>query len=197
VVNDASGADLAGRSPFAVSVARALSLLADIFLWAGAIAVLAMMVHVTADVLMKVALNQPIMGTLEIVSFVYMVGCTFLPLAHVQLSRTLIIVEVFTQNLAPEKNLRFDIGAAVLTVAYLSLLAIMGAVVAVAKTGIGEAQDATYFDLPVWPMRWVFCISCGLAALIALYQLVDDFRLARFGRRFDGSARIKLGDHPI
>ena len=186
-----------GRNEPAVSVARVLSVLADIFLWAGAIAVLAMMLHVTADVLMKVALNQPIMGTLEIVSFVYMVGCTFLPLAHVQLSRTLIIVEVFTQNLAPEKNLRFDIGAAALTVAYLSLLAVMGAVVAVAKTGIGEAQDATYFDLPVWPMRWVFCISCGLAALIALYQLIDDFRLARFGRRFDGSTSIKLGDHPI
>lgn len=196
-MSDASGVDGRGRSPFAVSVARVLSLLADVFLWAGAIAVLAMMLHVTADVLMKVALNQPIMGTLEIVSFVYMVGCTFLPLAHVQLSRTLIIVEVFTQNLAPEKNLRFDIGAAVLTVAYLLLLAIMGAVVAVAKTGIGEAQDATYFDLPVWPMRWVFCISCGLAALIALYQLIDDFRLARFGRRFDGSTSIKLGDHPI
>jgi TRAP-type C4-dicarboxylate transport system permease small subunit len=197
VVSDASGVDGRGRSPFAVSVARILSLLADVFLWAGAIAVLAMMLHVTADVLMKVALNQPIMGTLEIVSFVYMVGCTFLPLAHVQLSRTLIIVEVFTQNLAPEKTLRFDIGAAVLTVAYLLLLAIMGAVVAVAKTGIGEAQDATYFDLPVWPMRWVFCISCGLASLIALYQLIDDFRLARFGRRFDGSTSIKLGDHPI
>ena len=193
----AAPVDPVGRNEPAVSVARVLSLLADIFLWAGAIAVLAMMLHVTADVLMKVALNQPIMGTLEIVSFVYMVGCTFLPLAHVQLSRTLIIVEVFTQNLAPEKNLRFDIGAAVLTVAYLSLLAIMGAVVAVAKTGIGEAQDATYFDLPVWPMRWVFCISCGLAALIALYQLIDDFRLARFGRRFDGSTSIKLGDHPI
>ena len=180
-----------------MSIARLLSRLADIFLWAGAIAVLAMMVHVSADVLMKVALNQPIMGTLEIVSFVYMVGCTFLPLAHVQLSRTLIIVEVFTQKLAPEKNLRFDIGAAVLTVAYLLLLAVMGAVVALAKTEISEAQDATYFDLPVWPMRWVFCASCGLAALIALYQLIDDFRLARFGRRFDGSTSIKLGDHPI
>lgn len=186
-----------GRSAAAVSVASLLSRLADIFLWAGAIAVLAMMVHVSADVIMKVALNQPIMGTLEIVSFVYMVGCTFLPLAHVQLSRTLIIVEVFTQKLAPEKNLRLDIAAAVLTVAYLLLLAIMGSVVALAKTEIGEAQDATYFDLPVWPMRWVFCASCGLAALIALYQLIDDFRLARFGRRFDGSTSIKLGDHPI
>jgi TRAP-type C4-dicarboxylate transport system permease small subunit len=186
-----------GRSAAAVSVASLLSRLADIFLWAGAIAVLAMMVHVSADVIMKVALNQPIMGTLEIVSFIYMVGCTFLPLAHVQLSRTLIIVEVFTQKLPPEKNLRLDIAAAVLTVAYLLLLAIMGSVVALAKTEIGEAQDATYFDLPVWPMRWVFCASCGLAALIALYQLIDDFRLARFGRRFDGSTSIKLGDHPI
>jgi TRAP-type C4-dicarboxylate transport system permease small subunit len=186
-----------GRRAAGVSVAFLLPRLADIFLWAGAIAVLAMMVHVSADVIMKVALNQPIMGTLEIVSFVYMVGCTFLPLAHVQLSRTLIIVEVFTQKLPPEKNLRLDIAAAVLTVAYLLLLAIMGSVVALAKTEIGEAQDATYFDLPVWPMRWVFCASCGLAALIALYQLIDDFRLARFGRRFDGSTSIKLGDHPI
>ena len=192
-----TGSESLDRSTTAVAVANVLSRFADIFLWAGAVAVLAMMVHVSADVIMKVTLNQPIMGTLEIVSFVYMVGCTFLPLAHVQLSRTLIIVEVFTQNLPPEKNLRLDIGAAVLTVAYLLLLAIMGLVVALAKTEIGEAQDATYFDLPVWPMRWVFCASCGLAALIALYQLIDDFRLARFGRRFDGSTGIKLGDHPI
>ena len=41
-----------GRNEPAVSVARLLSVLADIFLWAGAIAVLAMMLHVTADVLM-------------------------------------------------------------------------------------------------------------------------------------------------
>jgi TRAP-type C4-dicarboxylate transport system permease small subunit len=186
-----------GRNAAAVAVARLLSRLAGIFLAAGAVAILAMMVHVSADVIMKVALHQPIMGTLEIVSFIYMVGCTFLPLAHVQLSRDLIIVEVFTQKLAPEKNLRFDIAAAVLTTAYLLLLAVMGSVVAVAKTEIGEAQDATYFDLPIWPMRWVFCISCGLAALIALYQLIDDFRLARSGRRFDGSTSIRLGDHPI
>lgn len=186
-----------GRNPAAIAVARLLSRLAGAFLLAGAVAILAMMVHVSADVIMKVALHQPIMGTLEIVSFIYMVGCTFLPLAHVQLSRDLIIVEVFTQKQTPEKNLRFDIAAAVLTTAYLLLLAVMGAVVALAKTEIGEAQDATYFDLPIWPMRWVFCISCGLAALIALYQLIDDFRLARSGRRFDGSTSIKLGDHPI
>ena len=63
-------------------VGKLLTTLANFSLWLGALALVAMMVHVTADVVLKITLNWPVAGTLEIVSYVYMVACTFLPLAH-------------------------------------------------------------------------------------------------------------------
>ena len=63
---------------------KALDRIADLLLIAGCAVTLAMMLHVTADVLGKVLFNHPINRTLEVVTYYYMVGCVFLPLAMVQ-----------------------------------------------------------------------------------------------------------------
>jgi TRAP-type C4-dicarboxylate transport system permease small subunit len=178
-------------------VGRVLVWLSDAMLWAGALAILAMMVHVAADVILKVSLNAPIMGTLEIVSFIYMVACTFLPLPHVLASRGLIVVELFTQKMTPRNLLGLDAVVGLSTVLYLGLLGVMGTIRALDKMDLGETQDATYFELPVWPMRWVLAAACGLAAIVALYNVFDDLRMMRTGRRYDGKSRPGLGDHQL
>lgn len=178
-------------------IGRALGFLSDAMLWAGALSILAMMLHVSADVILKVALNAPVMGTLEIVSFIYMVACTFLPLPHVVASRGLIVVELFTQKMAPRDILRLDAIVGLATVLYLALLGVMGTLRAIDKMDIGETQDATYFELPVWPMRWVLAAACCVAAIMASYNIFDDLRLRRTGRRYDGTTRPGLGDHHL
>jgi TRAP-type C4-dicarboxylate transport system permease small subunit len=178
-------------------IGRALGFVSDAMLWAGALAILAMMLHVAADVIMKVALNAPIMGTLEIVSFIYMVACTFLPLPYVLATRGLIVVELFTQKMAPRNVLGLDAIVGVATVIYLALLGVMGILRAVDKMGIGETQDATYFELPVWPMRWILAAACCVAAIVALYNVFDDLHMRRTGRRYDGTTRPGLGDHQL
>ncbi|WP_421996375.1 TRAP transporter small permease [Reyranella sp.] len=178
-------------------IGRVLTVTANAMLWAGAVAILAMMLHVAADVILKVALNAPIMGTLEIVSFIYMVACTFLPLPHVLASRGLIVVELFTQKMAPRDLLRLDAIVGVATVIYLALLGVMGILRAIDKMEIGETQDATYFELPVWPMRWILAAACGLAAVVALYNIFDDLHLRRTGQRYDGTTKAGLGDHHL
>ena len=50
----------------------------------GGVAMLLMMIQITADVFMKHFFNQPITGTLEMVSFYYMTGIIFLPFAYIQ-----------------------------------------------------------------------------------------------------------------
>lgn len=178
-------------------IGRALSLTSDAMLWAGALAILAMMFHVAADVILKVSLNAPIMGTLEIVSFIYMVACTFLPLPHVVASRGLIVVELFTQKMARRDVLGLDALVGVTTVLYLALLGVMGVLRAIDKMGIDESQDATFFELPVWPMRWILAIACCLAAVVALYNIFDDLHARRTGRRYDSMSRPNLGDHQL
>ena len=137
--------------------------------------ILLMTFHVTADVLLKVSINWPIIGTLELVTYIYMVACIFLPLPHVQAGRSLIVVELFTQNMSARGLARLESLGALLTFAYLGMIAWWGGLLAIAKTEIGETADATYFELPIWPMRWVVVTCCGIAALLALSQA--------FGRR--------------
>lgn len=180
-----------------IGVERLLQRLSDFALWVGAVAIVAMMVHVSADVLFKITINWPIAGTLEIVSFVYMVACIFLPLPHVQMSRSFIVVELFTQNLSSRSLLRLDMMLAPLSIFYLGILSVMALGRAWDKTRLGETQDATYFELPVWPMRWVFALACTLACLIAIYQMLDDIQRWRTGRGFNGQAGPRLGDHPV
>lgn len=176
---------------------RLLDLAADGMLLVGGLAIFAMMLHITADVLMKLAFNAPLPGALEIVTYIYMVACTFLPLAHVVVSRTMIVVEVFTQGLSPKGLLRLESGLALLSCAYFGAMAVMSGLQAAAKTRIGEIQDATYFELPVWPMRWVVVLACALTALAVLLNAVDDWRLLKTGRRFERRSLLRSGETAI
>lgn len=155
----------------------------------GAIVILLMTFHITADVLMKVFLHLPIVGTLEVVTYFYMVACIFLPLAHVQAHGTPILVELFTQKMDPRRVAWLDAFGALLTAFYLGMLAWWGGSLAIRKTAIGETIDATYFELPVWPMRWVLVTCCALTAVIALRQV---FR--RPSAAQDDPLRRQLGD---
>ncbi len=176
---------------------RLLDLAADGMLLVGGAAIFAMMLHITADVLMKLLFNAPLPGALEIVTYIYMVACTFLPLAHVVVSRTMIVVEVFTQGLSPKGLLRLESWLALLSCAYFGAMAVMSGLQAVAKTRIGEIQDATYFELPVWPMRWVVVLACALTALAVLLNAVDDWRLLKTGQRFGRRSPLRSGETAI
>jgi len=57
-------------------------------MWIAAAAMLLMMVIVILDVTLKYVANQPVPGTLEMVSFYFMAACAFLPFASVQRSDT-------------------------------------------------------------------------------------------------------------
>ncbi|MCO5121858.1 MAG: TRAP transporter small permease [Burkholderiaceae bacterium] len=149
---------------------RFLHRLSVVLMVVAALVILLMTFHITADVLMKVFFNMPIIGTLEIVTYFYMVACIFLPLAHLQATGTPILVELFTQKLEPGAIARLDRFGALLTAVYLGLIAWWGGSLAIRKMEIGETIDATYFELPIWPMRWVLVGSCALIASIALLQ---------------------------
>lgn len=162
-------------------------------LFFAGIVIMVMMLHITADVLSKVLLNAPIIGTLEFVAVIYMVAVIFPALPHVQWGRGNIIVELFTQKLPQRQRMGLDAIGALLTFVYLGLIAWMGAETAWHRTMIGETQDATFFEVPVWPSRWVLVVGAAFAALIALYQFVGDTRFLTTGKR----AGARLGDHPI
>jgi len=138
--------------------------------------VLAMMVQIVADVVLRSLFNWPIMGSLEIVSNYYMVGVAFLPLAMLQLQKSFVFVEVFTQNLRKSVTQALDRVSQVLGILVLGLIAISSGLYAWEKTASGEYLNIVYYDLLIWPTRWVSTIGFGLAMIASITVLIMSFR---------------------
>lgn len=137
----------------------------------SALLLLGMMLHVCADVAMKYLFNRPIQGTLEIVSYYYMVWAVFLPLALVELTRGAVSVELFF-NMFPRP-------LQVLCIALVLILC------AAAYAGLARI---TWLDalrswsrnevvmgpvtVVIWPSRFVLPVSFALAGLVCLWHFL-------------------------
>lgn len=168
---------------------RAARLMANaLFILAG-VAILTMMVHVTADIVGRVAFNRPITGTLEIVASYYMVACAYLPLAYVQIERSHMVIELFTQNLGERSLLVLDLFSSALGIVFLGLMAWQTFLVALEKTAVREAVEATFYQIPVWPSRWTIVAAVSITAFILALQLVQDTRRLISPSASDGGTR--------
>ena len=140
---------------------RVVEAASQVLLFFGGVAIIALMLHICADVAGKHFFNKPITGTLEIVAWYYMVACVFLPLAFVQVQRLHLTVELFTMGLSRRRLAALDGVIAVLGLGYVALLAWLVYGRARAATADREILDLTFFDVPAWPSRWVLPLSFG------------------------------------
>jgi len=158
---------------------RGVDLASTLVTWVAGLLTVAMMLHVTADVIGRTVFNHPIAGTIEIVSGYYMAGLAFLPLAWITREKAHIIVELFTQGLSARKLLTLDAGIGILTLGYVVMFTWQVFQAAVEKTEIGEAWEAATGQVPIWPSRWVVPIGFGLMAVYLLVHIVRDLRAIR------------------
>lgn len=145
--------------------------------------VLAMMVHVTLDVVLKYTISMPIQGTLEITAYYYMVSIVVLPMAFVELTRQSIAVDLFYQMMPG--SLKIATTAFVLIVCALgygglAFVAWPDALEALAKHEIVMGTVNIY----IWPARFLLPFALFMAMLVCLYHL---FKLAT-----DAEARAQL-----
>ncbi|MEC7258889.1 MAG: TRAP transporter small permease, partial [Pseudomonadota bacterium] len=134
----------------------------------GGLALLVMMVHITAEVILRSAFNITIPGTLELVSFYYMVFAVFAGLALVALLNEQVIVEVFTTWMPRRALLVIDGLAALLGAAYAGLLVYGGWLEAGSAMKFNEMVAVHGFDVPIWPSRWIAVVGLALVTLSAL-----------------------------
>ena len=162
----------------------------------GGCAVLVMMLHVSADVLSKYLLNRPIVGTLEIVSHYYMVAAIFLPLAAIERGRGHIFVELFTIRLGRQTTFALDAFASLLSALFVGAIAWMSTIEAIRRTKSGEMVDAVYYQIIVWPTRWMVPVGTALFALVCLHN-ASRFLRGALGNEEEVAVDnfIKTGDH--
>ncbi|WP_051203068.1 TRAP transporter small permease [Sediminimonas qiaohouensis] len=89
------------------------------------VALVAMMLQVTADVAAKYLLAKSIKGTLDVVTYYYMVALTFLPLAAVESGSGHISVELLTQALSAKWSRRVDLLSDLVSCSFFGVLGLI------------------------------------------------------------------------
>ncbi|MBB4038725.1 TRAP-type C4-dicarboxylate transport system permease small subunit [Microvirga flocculans] len=137
----------------------------------GGIVLIFMMLHIMLDVFMKYVFSAPVQGTLEIVSYYYMVIAVFLPLALVELKREQIVVDVFFNMFPRSLKLASVIFSLVLSVAIYAALTYRSTYDALHAQSIGEMAMGSAMTI-VWPSRWALPVGFASAGLVCLWHLI-------------------------
>ncbi|MCP5368507.1 MAG: TRAP transporter small permease [Hyphomicrobiales bacterium] len=147
----------------------------------GSVAVVLMMVHVMAEVLVRYFLTASIPGTEEIVSGYYMVAVVFLPLGYVQYERGHVIIELFTLKLSSRSKAWLDACVLAVCAAALSVFTYAGYVKALRMTARNEIWIGL-IDVAIWPSRWMLPAGLLVMTLIMVVQSIQEFHSAITGK---------------
>ena len=159
------------------AIRRLITYSCNILMFLGGIAMLMMMLQMCGDAAMRTFAQSSVPGTLEIVSFYYMVAVVFLPLAYTQLHREHVFIELFTSGLSPRANSFIDglvFLFAACAMAYFTMAAFDKAV---AMTNLGEFVLGIIL-VYTWPARWLVVAGTGLMSIVYLFSAIEEFAIA-------------------
>jgi TRAP-type C4-dicarboxylate transport system permease small subunit len=154
-------------------VSTLLRRLALVFALAGAAVALGAAIMVVASVVLRATTSRPIQGDVELTQFAIAFAIS-LALPWCQWQRANIIVDFFTQKLAPRAQGWLDAAGCLFVAAMCALLAWRTGVAAVS---VQQAQESTMIlELPMWWVYAALAPGLALAALIALWQAAQLLR---------------------
>jgi TRAP-type C4-dicarboxylate transport system permease small subunit len=140
------------------------------------VAIVALMIHVVIDVSGRYFFDHPFSGTLETVTYYYMIMVTALPFAYVTRQQGQITVEMFTSWLPQRWICLFDVFGGIVTLIYVVVIAWKTGQEAGTMTAIGEVHDAGAGQIITWPSRWVPPVAFGVMACAVALRLVKDVK---------------------
>lgn len=134
--------------------------------------ILLMMVHVTADVTLKLVFNAPLHGTSELVGNYYMIGAVFLTIPLVELENRQIYVDLFFNMMARWMQVAAMVVVYLLQIGFFGALgyeSLMDAIESIQKREIVEG----YYKIIIWPARCMLPLGFLLAMLVSAVRLVQ------------------------
>lgn len=152
---------------------RLIEYLTGINMVVAAGALVVMLGHVVVDVVLRELFHVPMSGTLEIVSYWYMVALVFLAIPAAQARGEHIQVELFTASVSPRTRTVIDIFVLIFSAALLVLFTWVTIGEALRQTGAGTVVEAGTGTIPVWPTRWLVPFSMGSTCLICIAQAIS------------------------
>lgn len=136
----------------------------------GAVGVVAMLVHITAYVILRQVSHTPVPATVEIVSYYYMILIAFLPLAWAERRGEMISIEIFASLMKGRIGRINDIFVALVTSGVYLVLTYTTWIVAMREFSARSFVISLSVAIPTWPSYFVLPLGFGLAALVTLYR---------------------------
>lgn len=140
-------------------------------LFVGAFSVIAMMFHITIDVVMRPFGSFSVPATLTMVTKYYMIALTLLPLAWVEKNQSMIVVEVlskFYKGWVLTLN-NFSVNFA--SFCLYSILAKATWHQAIDQFHAGTYAASLNIHIPIWPAFFILPLSFSLASLVCMARL--------------------------
>lgn len=138
----------------------------------GALAVLALLVHVSADVALRSLRGTPIPATYEIVTHYYMVGLAFLPLAWVERQGGMVRIDVVHGMLPPRAQAVSERVVTLVSALIYAVLTWVTLRTALTNSANGSFIMTNNVRVVTWPAYWLPPVGLGLAALVTTLRAI-------------------------
>ncbi|MEW5423481.1 TRAP transporter small permease subunit [Amorphus sp. 3PC139-8] len=146
----------------------ALDRLVDLFALIGMGLLLVMAVHIFLSIGMRWFTGKEIDGTLETVTYYYMVGITFFPLALLAQRNGHLRADLFIGQFSHRHKLVAELMIQIGLAAYLLLMCAQTYSQAMSAMSYGEAVPTASGMFSVWPSRWFLPIGAALGGVMSL-----------------------------
>jgi TRAP-type C4-dicarboxylate transport system permease small subunit len=141
------------------------------------IVLLAILALMSGEVVFRYFLNKPILGTVEISSYLLVIFC-FTGMAFTQSQRGHIALELFTQRLPQRMSRVLQIITSTLS---LAVFAVITWQTSIAFWKSWEMQEVRWgaLPLPVWPVKFFVAFGSLVLCLQLVLDLIDKFAEVR------------------
>lgn len=157
------------RQTLAYKIGRALDGLVVVL---AGIGLMAMMVHITLDVMAGLLLNSPLALTSTYVTQYYMIAVAFLPVIAAEFRGAHISADLFYQRMPPRVRHLVRILVLLIVLAVYLMLTAQAWQQAAAKFASGAFVFEHGERVVVWPSFFMLPIGFGLSALVIAGRLV-------------------------
>jgi TRAP-type C4-dicarboxylate transport system permease small subunit len=139
----------------------------------GGAGIVAMLLHVFADVLSRHIFNEALPATVEIVSRYYMVAAAFLPLAWVERNRSMISVEILTGMVSPQLVRVSDVAVLLLSAVIYAVLVYASLRAAIPHFERGAFIISLSTSVPIWQTYFILPAAFAMAMVVTLARAVS------------------------
>jgi len=161
---------------------RLIRLVGNVLAGISVLLMLAMVIHVTGSITLRWLTGRDLPLTMEMTTYYYMVGMTFLPLAFIDMKNAHIRADFFGSFIQTRFFSWWEVIIQACMALFFAFLTWRTWLNAVERMGIGETIQTTSGEIIIWPARWMVPLGCLVALIYSVLLTIRCLKAHLSGR---------------